>query len=371
GETGAYTLTIRTSDGAMPEAARGLDTFRAGESVTGRLERGDDLLADESLADLWVYEGEPGERVAITLASGDFDAFLTVGTLSGDELEPLARDDDGGGGTDALVSVVAEDGILAVQANSFGPGETGAYTLSAQQVSGGTAASSRFPGRWGPVAYQPTDDYADIMRLVQSERRLEETARGLSADFPLPQDVSMTFGECGQPNAFYDPNNNAIAFCYELIAFFEQVLSREVPRERLVEASRGAYDFVILHEAGHALADQLDLPITGREEDVADQFAALHLIRQGTQGAWAAIYGALALNAGGGFMESDFADEHSLGPVRLFNVACLVYGSDPEKYSDLVGGDGLPEERAVRCPAEYQQVEKSFDRLLGLVYAES
>ena len=51
-------------------------------------------------------------------------------------------------------------------------------------------------------------------------------------------------------------------------------------------------------------------------------------------------------------------------------MVCLVYGSDPDKYAGLVGADGLPEARAVRCPAEYAQVEKAFDRLLGFVYNE-
>ena len=36
-------------------------------------------------------------------------------------------------------------------------------------------------------------------------------------------------------------------------------------------------------------------------------------------------------------------------PVRLYNVMCWIYGSDPIKYSQLVGGR-LSEDRAVRCP---------------------
>ena len=49
-------------------------------------------------------------------------------------------------------------------------------------------------------------------------------------------------------------------------------------------------------------------------------------------------------------------------------MACWVYGSDPEKYGSLVSPNGLTEERAVRCPGEYAQMEKSWSRLLGLVY---
>ena len=183
--------------------------------------------------------------------------------------------------------------------------------------------------------------------------------------------MPLSFEDCdGIPNAFYNPNIGAVSFCYEMMEFLEEALGSQVPAERLDEAIGGAYEFIMLHEVGHALTDQLDIPITGREEDVADQFAALRLIQQGTKGARAAIDGVLALQQGGEFSTSDYADEHSLGPVRLYNVVCLVFGSDPEKYAGLVGDEGLPYDRAVRCPAEYEQVEKSFSRLLGFVYDE-
>ena len=235
---------------------------------------------------------------------------------------------------------------------------------------GGAEPISRFTGKWSAAGYQPTSAYSAIRDIALRQRRLEGTAAGLNADFPLPRNVSLSFSECGQPNAFYDPNSASVTFCYELIGVLADALSEQVEEERLQDAIGGAYDFIMLHEAGHALTDQLDLPITGREEDVADQFAALMLIKEGTKGARAAIDGVLALQQGQAFSSSDFADEHSLGPVRLYNVVCLVYGSDPQKYAGLIGEAGLPEARAVRCPAEYEQVEKSFSRLLGFVYAE-
>ena len=42
--------------------------------------------------------------------------------------------------------------------------------------------------------------------------------------------------------------------------------------------SRATLD-VFLHEVGHAVFDYLDVPNTGREEDVADQFAAYLLLQ--------------------------------------------------------------------------------------------
>ncbi len=51
------------------------------------------------------------------------------------------------------------------------------------------------------------------------------------------------------------------------------------------------------------------------------------------------------------------------GPVRLYNVMCWIYGSDPIKYSQLVGGGSLPENRAVRCPGEWDRMAKAWQRL--------
>ena len=91
----------------------------------------------------------------------------------------------------------------------------------------------------------------------------------------------------------------------------------------------GAATFILMHEVGHALVDVLDLPITGREEDAVDQLAAMMLINTGDKGATAALNGVRAIQPGQNaiYDNSDFADEHSLGPQRLFNIACWIYGS--------------------------------------------
>ncbi|HAT17513.1 MAG TPA: hypothetical protein DCS76_06950 [Gemmatimonadetes bacterium] len=49
--------------------------------------------------------------------------------------------------------------------------------------------------------------------------------------------------------------------------------------------------------------------------------------------------------------------------MRLYNVMCWIYGSDPIKYSRLVGGGSLPEDRAVRCPEEWDRMAKAWQRL--------
>lgn len=377
GATGSYRLTLARPDDSAPDAGSELVMLRTGEPVTGVLEAGDTVLADTTFADLYVYRGNPGDRVAVTMRSSAFDAYLMVAAVNGENLEVIARDDDGAGGTDARIEFTVEgSGAYAVYANSYGARAVGDYSVLVERAASRpqtvSEETSRFLGKWSPATYEPSAAYATIRQNVQSERRLEDVVSALNESYPLPRNVPVSFEECGIVNAqyLYGGTNGRVRFCYELMDYLYDVLAPQVGEDRLSEAVDGAYEFIMLHEAGHALRHQLDLPITGREEDVADQFAALTLIRQGSKGARAAIDGVLALQTDGTFSQSDYAGEHSLGPQRLYNVVCLVYGSDPDKYAGLVGADGLPEARAVRCPAEYAQVEKAFDRLLGFVYNE-
>ena len=62
-----------------------------------------------------------------------------------------------------------------------------------------------------------------------------------------------------------------------------------------------------------------------------------------------------------------YADEHSLDQVRVLNVACLVYGSDPDAYADFARAVGLTanEGRPARCPGEYEQARTSWNKLLS------
>jgi hypothetical protein len=177
----------------------------------------------------------------------------------------------------------------------------------------------------------------------------------------------VTIDECGTINAFYSPRDGAITFCYELIEYLADTFAPD--RQWTVaqqEAVQGAIHFILLHEVGHALVHQLDIPITGREEDAVDQLATVTLVALGEKGAQAALRGVEALQPeGNNFGDSDFADEHSLGPVRLYNVACWVYGSNSQRYSGLVTSGFLPEERARRCASEWEQMEKSWERLLA------
>ncbi len=127
--------------------------------------------------------------------------------------------------------------------------------------------------------------------------------------------------------------------------------------------------FVFVHEIGHALTNQLELPITGREEDAADQLATV-IVTSAGEGAGGialatAVLHALFTEDRTQFEAADFWDEHSLDEQRFFNIACWVYGSDPAQYGDAVLDTGLGEDRLVRCEDEWMQLSNSWEALLA------
>ena len=218
-------------------------------------------------------------------------------------------------------------------------------------------------------------DYAQINEQFRQQRRLESIADDLNASIAIPVNVVITFKECGQPNAFWNPRDRQIVMCYELMAQMAQDFSEiSKTQEELGERVWGALTFAFIHELGHCLIDVLKLPSTGREEDAVDQLSTFVLVSiKGEEGEQMAISGALSwgiqyerlAKSGKTAAELDmlWADEHSMDGQRFYNILCWVFGHNPNKYMALVNAP-LPEARAVRCPQEYSRLANAWLSLL-------
>jgi hypothetical protein len=190
----------------------------------------------------------------------------------------------------------------------------------------------------------------------------------LNATFKLPHDIFISFEECGHANAYYDPNEKQIQMCYELIENFYNIFKEEgKSSEKLDDEVAGAFVFIFFHELGHAVIDAWDLPITGKEEDAVDQLSSVLLIEAIDSGEEMAFNGALsfALQEDEITEDSDFAGQHSFNKQRFFNITCLIYGNNPEKYDPLVSDEILPQARAATCSDEYQKSRKAWFSLLA------
>src|SRR4029077_17781423 len=125
---------------------------------------------------------------------------------------------------------------------------------------------------------------------------------------------------------------------------------------------------VFLHELGHAVFHYLNVPVLGREEDAADQFAAYLLLQFAKLDARRLMLGvAYSYNIDASVpstKKNPFADEHSLPAQRFYNVLCMAYGADPKLFADFVEKKYLPSERAGGCADEYEQVSFAMGKLI-------
>ncbi len=211
--------------------------------------------------------------------------------------------------------------------------------------------------------------YDSLDRSFRENKVLEKAADKLNRSLILPEDIILRTKDCGQINAFYDPKERSITFCYELMEhFFRLYKSVGDSDRRANERMNDAITFVFLHELGHALIDLYELPITGNEEDAADRCSSFICIEElGDSGVRAVVAAAEAFAIESKMIKPDrrnLADEHLLQEQRFFNTLCMIYGSDPEKYAEFKRDSLLPEARAMRCPSEYTKMARSWEDLL-------
>ena len=131
---------------------------------------------------------------------------------------------------------------------------------------------------------------------------------------------------------------------------------------------------MFLHELGHAVFDYHRVPLFGREEDAADQFAAYILLNFADSDARKLIGGvAHAYHVEAALpstKKNPFADEHGLPAQRFYNILCIAYGKDPKLFADLVTKGYLPKERAEGCEDEYAQIDGAMKALIFLYIDE-
>jgi hypothetical protein len=212
--------------------------------------------------------------------------------------------------------------------------------------------------------------YTEIDREVRNEQLLEKAADQLNRSLVLPHDIELRTKVCGEVNAFYDPADPSVTVCYELMEHFYKVFrSGGASSAKAYDKMFDAVRFVFLHEIGHALIDTYKLPVTGNEEDAADRCSAyVNLEELGDDGVKAVFAAAEAFqieSKQGSTDQHDMADEHLLQEQRFYNSLCMIYGSNPSKYSNIFTEGYLPKERAVRCESEYQRTSDSWRNLLA------
>ena len=190
------------------------------------------------------------------------------------------------------------------------------------------------------LTYKPTDYFQAYEDWLKEEQYFENQILFLNETFKLPYDVEIVIADssydpdCEYPNAFYFERE--IMICYEYISYtnwkfgdyFNSVYVDDWTTEQLNYSTINVIDHTFYHEMGHALIDIYELPITGPEESVADQFGA-YIVLGFTEGEIAqdvmmdtAIDFWLAAEVNPDLTESAFAGTHALNQQRFYDLAC-------------------------------------------------
>jgi len=208
-------------------------------------------------------------------------------------------------------------------------------------------------------------------------RHALEMAQRLFSPFRLPVDLTIRMLGCGgQVNAWYqfEESGPTVSICYE----YEENIMRMAPMETTPDgitredAMVGQCLFVTAHEIAHALFDIFGIPVFGREEDAADQFAAYFILHMGKDRAHGLISG-----AGHAYHEyikrykenpdvlvplTAFSSNHGSPEERYYNLLCIAYGANPELFADFVQSGMLPKTRAEGCGYEFKTLRRAVHR---------
>jgi Putative metallopeptidase len=241
------------------------------------------------------------------------------------------------------------------------------------------------PKNYIKVVYEKTEDssYMEWYNTFKEQKFLEQMAGTINKVFKIKKTFTLSLRDCGVVNAFYSSQKKELTLCYDMLHYLFNFYKDSIPDADELGSKIGkALTFIYFHEVGHALIDILDIPITGKEEDAADYFSFYFLAsNEVPEGVEATMEGAnfflesynrmitdtayVRLKSEGKEPELPFWDEHSLDMQRFYSIACLIYGSNPEKYDHFIEKGLLGGRRPGIAISEFKKIKKGWDRLLG------
>ena len=230
------------------------------------------------------------------------------------------------------------------------------------------------------IEYVPPKDpkHQTAYKMVQ-ERGALEMMKKVFSPLRLPVPVTIrTIGCDGVSNAWYErvDKRPTLSICYEYLVEIWQTMPKETAAAMVTagDAVVGQLFFALAHEFGHAVFDIFDIPVFGREEDAADQFATYIMLQFGDDRARRLItgaafsYRAFVKNAKQKPSVSvpllTFSSDHGSPEQRFYNLLCLAYGYDAKIFADVVENEYLPKTRARNCRYEYVVLRYAFRQLI-------
>lgn len=132
----------------------------------------------------------------------------------------------------------------------------------------------------------------------------------------------------------------------------------------LSEYTENVLTHVILHEVGHALIREFDLPILANEEVMADTFATVYIVQNMPERSLAIITSRAQSYAAEMDEETVFA-EHPDDVWRAGQMICLAYGLDPDQFEQLARDSGMTGDEAANCRDSGPEIGRAWRRMIA------
>lgn len=214
-----------------------------------------------------------------------------------------------------------------------------------------------------------SSDETEARAFVEEEGVIQTVSDLLNEEFELRSDLSLFMGSREGPR--FDAASNEIHmpydFVYEVADRFERD-AYSLTNVDTYDVIRDGYLHALLHNVSHALFVMFDLRTAGDMEKAVDALTVLLLLRYYEDG------GDIVVNAAELFVNEntstsgrsrDFWSEHDFDRQSYNQAICLVYGSDPGRYSRLRDDSQFLQIRDQECVQEYQRQVNAWFRVLG------
>lgn len=216
--------------------------------------------------------------------------------------------------------------------------------------------------------------------LAKNAHLAENMAGFVNNTLLLRSDIGVGIEACHQVNAMFIRQRRSIVICSELLAMMPKAAADDtevmpqLSKEQMAQVFNGAILGIFLHELAHALIYVNSVPITGREEDVADQFAVWFAVNFVDLNRFPVVMPTIWFFSRMAKMhdlpsmteqqrQAFMSNEHSLDEQRIYNLACWVMGTGSAGGAKTARFARLPSERAQRCQVEYSQVDAGMKNL--------
>lgn len=215
------------------------------------------------------------------------------------------------------------------------------------------------------------EDEKDARAFLDDEAVIQTVTKLLDNEFELRRQLLLYLG--GDRGPVFDEASGEIYMPYSFLFDAAERFERNAYSDTgvdIYDVVRDAYLHALLHEISHALFVMYDLRTSGNLEKAVDALTILLLMRYYDNG------GDIVINAASLFVDGDgrtarspsgrnFWTEHELDRESYNQALCLVYGSDPQRYTGLRAGSEFLQIRDRECAREYQRQVSAWFRVLG------